>query len=86
MNDSLQRGRAAYERQAWSEAHAALSDADSASPLDAEDLDRLATAAALIGLDDASAAARTRAFLAFLYLGYSRRAAASALWRLLSMS
>jgi DNA-binding CsgD family transcriptional regulator len=86
MNDSLQRGRAAYERQAWSEAHTALSDADGASPLDAEDLDRLATAAALIGLDDASADARTRAFQRFLDRGDNRRAAASALWRLLSIS
>jgi len=86
MNDSLHQGRAAYERQAWSEAHAALSEADRASPLDAEDLDRLATAAGLIGLDEASAAARTRAFQRFLDRGDSRGAAASALWRLLSIS
>ncbi|HEV8393685.1 MAG TPA: helix-turn-helix transcriptional regulator [Vicinamibacterales bacterium] len=86
MDDALQRGRAAYERQAWADAFAALSDADRASPLDAEDLDRLAAAAALIGLDDASAAARTRAFQRFLDRGDSRRAAASAIWRLLSLA
>ena len=86
MKDSLQRGREAYERQAWAEAYAALAEADHSTPLDAEDLDRLATAAALIGLDEASAAARTRAFQRFLDGGDSRRAAGSALWRLLSIS
>ena len=35
-----------------------LAEADQASPLDAPDLDRLATAAHLIGLDDVSAGAR----------------------------
>jgi len=86
MKDSLQRGREAYERQAWAEAYAALAEADHSTRLDAEDLDRLATAAALIGLDEASAAARTRAFQRFLDGGDSRRAAGSALWRLLSIS
>ena len=86
MKNSLQRGRDAYERKAWPEAYAALAEADRATPLDAEDLDRLATAAGLIGLDDASAAARTRAFQRFLDGGDSRRAAGSALWRLLSIS
>jgi len=86
MKDSLQRGREAHDRQDWTEAYAALAEADRSTPLDAEDLDRLATAAALIGLDDASDAARTRAFQRFLDRGDSRRAAASALWRLLSIS
>jgi len=86
MNESVQHGRNAFERQAWAEAYSALAEADRSTPLDAEDLDRLATAAALIGLDDASAAARTRAFQRFLDRGDSRRAAASALWRLLSIA
>src|SRR6185503_185891 len=86
MDDAIQRGRTAYERQAWSEAYAALSAADQASPLDAGDLDRLANAASLIGLDDASVAARTRAYQLFLDRGDSRRAAASALWRVLSLA
>jgi DNA-binding CsgD family transcriptional regulator len=86
MNESVQQGRNAFERQAWAEAYTALAEADRVEPLDAEDLDRLATAAGLIGLDDASAAARTRAFQRFLDRGDSRRAAASAMWRLLSIS
>ena len=86
VDDPLHRGRNAYERQAWSEAYAALADADRTSPLDADDLDRLATAASLIGLEEASAAARTRAFQLFLDRGDQRRAAASALWRVVSIA
>ena len=48
MDDPLQRGRAASDRQAWSDAYTALADADRASQLNADDLDRLATAAHLI--------------------------------------
>jgi DNA-binding CsgD family transcriptional regulator len=81
MPEALERGRAAYGRQAWSEAYAALADADRESPLDADDLDRLATAGHLIGLDDASASARTRAFQAHVQAGDRVRAAASAIGR-----
>lgn len=86
MNASLQRGRAAYERQAWSEAYEALVDADRAMPLEAFDLDRLATAAHLVGLDEASGTFRTRAFQLHLDAGETRRAAASALWRVISLA
>lgn len=81
MDDALHRGRTAYERQAWSDAYAALADANRATPLDADDLDRLATTAHLIGLDEASGQARTRAFQAHLQAGDRVRAAASAIWR-----
>jgi DNA-binding CsgD family transcriptional regulator len=81
MNETLARGRAAFERQAWAEAHAALVDADRTSPLDPEDLDRLATAAYLVGLDEASLEARTRAFHAYLQRGDTIRAAGSAIFR-----
>jgi len=80
-NEALERGRAAFERQGWSDAFAALAEADRTSPLEADDLDRLATAAHLIGLDEASAAARARAFQAHLQRGDRVRAAASAIWR-----
>ena len=86
MDDALRRGRSAYERQAWSEAYAALADADRASPLDADDLDCLATTASLLGLDEPSAAARTRAFQLHLDQGDPRRAAASALWRVITIA
>lgn len=86
METSLERGRAAYDRQAWSEAYTALAEADHAGPLAAADLDRLATAAHLIGLDEASGAFRTRAFQLYLDSGDTRRAAASALWRVISLA
>jgi DNA-binding CsgD family transcriptional regulator len=86
MDDTLTRGRAAFERQAWAEAHAALAQADGVSPLDAEDLERLATAAYLIGLDDVSTSARTRAFQLFLERGETRRAAACAVWRVFGLA
>jgi DNA-binding CsgD family transcriptional regulator len=81
MDEALQRGRTAFDRQAWADAYTALADADRVSPLDADDLDRLATAAHLIGLDEASASARTRAFQAHLQAGDRVRAAGSAIWR-----
>src|ERR1041384_8200634 len=82
MGDALQRGRAAYERQAWSDAYAALAEADTATPLDASDLDRLAPPAHLIGLDEASATARGRAYEPPLHAGDRVRAAASAIGRI----
>jgi DNA-binding CsgD family transcriptional regulator len=45
----LEHGRACYGRRAWGDAYHALTCADQASPLDVEDLDRLATAAYLTG-------------------------------------
>ncbi|HEV8238774.1 MAG TPA: LuxR C-terminal-related transcriptional regulator, partial [Thermoanaerobaculia bacterium] len=81
MQDALERGRTAYERQAWADAYAAFAEADRTSPLGAADLDRLATAAHLTGLDEPSAAARTRAFQAHLQSGDRVRAAASAIAR-----
>ena len=41
----LERGREAYARRAWADAFVQLSAADRESPLEAEDLERLATAA-----------------------------------------
>ena len=46
---ALMRGREAAQRLAWADAHAALSLADQSSPLAAEDLELLATAAYLLG-------------------------------------
>ena len=49
----LERGRQAADRLAWAEAWTALSLADRSSPLPAADLERLATAAYLLGhVDD----------------------------------
>jgi pimeloyl-ACP methyl ester carboxylesterase len=50
-SDQLERGRNAYARQAWADAFAQLTAADTESPLDPADLERLATAAYLVGKD-----------------------------------
>lgn len=50
-NDARRRGREAHARQAWDEAYQLLSSADQQSSLDPEDLERLATAAYLVGRD-----------------------------------
>lgn len=52
-------GREAFARRAWSEAFDTLAEADRACPLDLDDLERLATAAYLLGRDDAELWART---------------------------
>ena len=50
--DPLEHGRDCYVRRAWADAYQALLFADQAAALQPEDLDRLATAAFLIGRDD----------------------------------
>ena len=51
--DELQRGREAYANRAWLDAYEALSRADAESPLEAADVELLATSAALVGERDA---------------------------------
>jgi len=63
---ALARGRDAFEREAWSEAYEQLQAADAVAPLEAEDLERLAAAAFLVGEDAASIDALTRAHHGFL--------------------
>ena len=72
--DALDRGRESFGRRAWADAFAQLSAADREAPLEAEDLERLATAAYLIGRDDDGADAGARAHHAFLRLGSVERA------------
>ena len=62
-DDALIRARGSYERHAWTEAYEALAAADARSPLAAEDLERLAIAAYLLGRPDDSVAAGARAHL-----------------------
>jgi DNA-binding CsgD family transcriptional regulator len=73
-------GRAAFDREAWAEACAHLRAADQIGALEPDDLDRLATAAYLVGDDAASADARARAHTVFLERGEPIRAARSAFW------
>src|SRR5688572_23982539 len=49
--DPLQHGRECYGRRVWGDAYEALLRADQAAALDADDLQRLATAAYLTGRD-----------------------------------
>jgi hypothetical protein len=82
MSDAqaLERGRERFARKAWAESYRLLQAADRDAPLEGEDLERLATAAYLMGLDDESEAFWARAHQAFLDRGDSEGAARSAGW------
>jgi len=78
--DNGDRGREAFARQAWTDAWARLSAADRESPLAPEDLQRLATAAYLIGKDAESADIWARAHHDFLSRRDVEPAARCAFW------
>jgi len=50
--EELERGREFYARRAWMDAYTSLSDVDRVTPLGAENLERLATSAYVLGRDD----------------------------------
>lgn len=79
-SEAVARGRAACERQAWAEAFRELTRAGREIVLEPEDLDRLATAAYLVGEEAVSAEARARAHASFVERGELIRAARSAFW------
>ncbi len=78
--DELERGREAYHRRAWLAAYEALSLADEATPLGAEDLELLATSACLIGRNDDGVGALDRAHHLYLDAGEPVCAARCAIW------
>jgi DNA-binding CsgD family transcriptional regulator len=78
--DALDQGRRSFEGRAWGDAYAQLSAADGHAPLEPEDLERLATAAYLVGRDDDGAAAGARAHQEFLSRGEVERAVRCAFW------
>jgi DNA-binding CsgD family transcriptional regulator len=78
--EALDRGRESFGRRAWADAFAQLSAADRESSLGAEDLERLATAAFLIGRDDDGAEAGARGHQEFLRRGDVERAVRGAFW------
>lgn len=80
MEAEKAKGREAYERRAWGDAHAALSRANARSPLDADDVERLAWAAALTGHHDDSLAAFERLHQLRLDADEPLRAARAAFW------
>jgi DNA-binding CsgD family transcriptional regulator len=64
----------------WSDVHRSLREADETSPLGAEDLERLATAAYMLGREDEYLAALERAHQAHVEAGAAARAARCAFW------
>ena len=81
-------GRDAYARRAWAEAFDAFSEANAATPLDADDAERLAWSAMLSGRTDASFEAFERLYEIRLGAGEELRAARAAFWlgmRLMSL-
>ena len=77
---TLQRARALFDRNLWADSRRLLEAADREAPLGPEDLERLATAASLMGQDDESEAFRARAHHEFLDRGDPEGAARSASW------
>jgi DNA-binding CsgD family transcriptional regulator len=76
----LEYGRELFERGAWREAYETLGLADRAAPLAADDLERLATAAYLLGLDDDFHRLLDRAHQAHAKASACERAARCAFW------
>lgn len=76
----LERGRNAFEEKAWTRAYAELSAADRMERLEPDDLERLATAAYLIGRDGDSAELWERAHHDLVARGEPVRAARCAFW------
>jgi hypothetical protein len=72
---ALVRGREAAERLAWADAYAALVSADRSTPLAAENLELLATAAYLLGHVEHCLGALQRAHQLYAEGGDHRRAA-----------
>jgi DNA-binding CsgD family transcriptional regulator/tetratricopeptide (TPR) repeat protein len=77
---TVRHGRQAFEQRRWGEAHRLLQAADRDAPLGADDLERLAIAACLMGRDDDSEAFGARAHQAFLDREEWEAAARTAFW------
>ncbi|MBX9243546.1 response regulator transcription factor [Actinotalea ferrariae] len=76
----LARGRESVRRLAWADAFAQLSAADEAEPLEPVDLERLATAAYLVGREDDATRLRERLHREHARRGEPRGAARAAAW------
>ena len=76
----LERGRRAYADRVWGDAYESLSRADQVVPLDAEDVELLATSAYMLGRDDEWMSLLARAHHVYVDAGEARRAASCAGW------
>jgi ATP/maltotriose-dependent transcriptional regulator MalT len=79
-SDELERGRESYAQRAWMDAYTSLSDADEAAPLEAEDLELLATSASMVGRMDDHLALLERVHHVYADAGEGLRAARMAFW------
>jgi DNA-binding CsgD family transcriptional regulator len=83
--DRDERGRGSFERRLWGDAFAELSAAHRQGKLGAEDLERLAIAAYMVGRDDDCEDAWTGAHHAWSTRGEADRAARCAFWQALGL-
>ena len=84
-SDALDRGRESFGRKGWNDAYTSLSAADREARLSADDLERLAATAYLIGRDEESADLWARAHQECLRLDDPVRAARCAFWLAFSL-
>ncbi len=84
-SSALERGRTAFRQQHWTDASQYLSSANQSEPLDVDDLERLAIATYLLGHDEDSENAWTRAHSECLRLGDVARATRCAFWLSLAL-
>jgi DNA-binding NarL/FixJ family response regulator len=80
VGDVIGRARDAFDRQAWRRAYEDLSAAAVVSPLEVDDLERLASAAYLAGLSDESRSAWIKAHETCAHVGDVARAVRCAFW------
>jgi ATP/maltotriose-dependent transcriptional regulator MalT len=78
--NALEEGRESYAASAWAAAFDSLARADASEPLGPADLERLATAAYMVGRDDDSFRILERAHEGHASAGNNRRAARCAFW------
>jgi DNA-binding NarL/FixJ family response regulator len=83
--DEGERTRGSFERRMWTDAFAELSAAHREGRLGAEDLERLAVAAYMVGSDDACQEAWIAAHHVWLGRGDAERAAQCAFWQALGL-
>ena len=76
----LERGREAYARRSWRDAHESLSAVESAAPLEPADLELLATSAFMLGRDHEYLDTLERAHDVYLQRGEPLRAFRCAFW------
>jgi ATP/maltotriose-dependent transcriptional regulator MalT len=86
LASKLERGREAYAARAWVDAHTLLRRADESEPLAPPDLELLATASYMLGLDEEWVAAHERAHHLHLEAGDAEAAARAAFWIGLSLA